>query len=151
MIGVRIGPDLRTAIVAAPSYFARCPPPQTLKDLAHHDCVNYHMKSAGAPYAWQFEEDGRDVEIRVNGSFVVNDLDMMLSAALAGMGLIYGFEDYVADHLRSGRLVRVLEDYCKPFAGYYIYYPSRRQMPPALSVFIEALRSNLRRSEPQAA
>ncbi len=144
MIGVRIGPDLRAAIVAAPSYFHRRPPPATLKDLANHDCINYHMPSAGISYAWEFEEDGRDVEVRVNGSFVINDLEMLLAAALAGTGLAYLLEDIVEEHLRSGRLVRVLDDYCKPFAGYSIYYPTRRQMPPALSVFVEALR--LRRS-----
>lgn len=151
MISVRIGPDIRAAVVAAPSYFARRPPPLTLKDLADHDCVNYYMRSAGAAYPWEFEDDGREVEVKVGGSLVLNDGEMMLSAALAGLGLVYVFEDVVAEHLSSGRLVRVLEDYCKPFAGYYIYYPSRRQMPPALVVFIEALRANLRRIEAQAA
>ena len=146
MISVRIGPDLRAAVAAAPAYFARRPPPRTLKDLAAHDCVTYYMASSGAPYAWEFEENGRDVEVKVGGSLMVNDLDMMIAAALAGSGLIYLFEDTIEEHLRSGRLVRVLEDYCKPFAGYSIYYPSRRQMPPALSVFIEALRSSSRRS-----
>lgn len=151
MISVRIGPDIRAAVVTAPSYFANRPRPLTLKDLTEHDCVNYHMRSSGAPYAWEFEEDGREVEVRVSGSLVLNDGDMMLSAALAGLGLVYLFEDIVAEHVANGRLVRVLEDYCKPFAGYYIYYPSRRQMPPALVVFIEALRANLRRIEAQAA
>ncbi|MDO9418009.1 LysR family transcriptional regulator [Pararhizobium sp.] len=151
MIGVRIGPDLRAAVVAAPSYFARRPPPQTLKDLASHDCVNYHLSSAGVSYAWEFEEHGREVEIRVDGSYVVNDLDMMVAAALAGTGLVYLFEDVIAEHVRSGRLVRVLEEYCKPFAGYYIYYSSRRQMPPALSAFIDALRSNARQPAGQEA
>lgn len=144
MVCVRIGPELRAAIVGSPSYFARRPPPETLKDLETHDCVNYHMRSAGAPYAWEFEDEGRDVEVRVNGSYVVNDVDMMLSAALSGMGLIYAFEDVVEEHLRSGRLIRVLEAYCKPFPGYFIYYPSRRQMPPALSVLIDALRQRSR-------
>lgn len=151
MICVRIGPELRAAIVGAPSYFARRPPPETLKDLETHDCVNYHMRSAGAPYAWEFEENGRDVEVRANGSFVVNDVDMMLSAALSGLGLVYAFEDVVEEHLRRGQLIRVLETYCKPFPGYYIYYPSRRQMPPALSVFIEALRQRSRSGQAQAA
>ncbi len=151
MIGVRVGPDLRAAVVAAPSYFARRPPPVNLKDLANHDCVNYHMSSAGRPYLWEFEEDGRDVEVSVNGSFVVNDLEMMISAALAGTGLVYLFEDVAREYLESGRLVRVLEPYCKPFSGYSIYYPSRRQMPPALSAFVEALRSNLRAMQDQAA
>lgn len=151
MIGVRVGPQLRAAIVAAPSYFARRPPPVTLKDLVDHDCVNYHMSSAGAPYAWEFELDGRDVDVRVSGSLVVNDLEMMLSAALSGTGLVYLFEDVVEEHLRSGRLVRVLDAFCKPFTGYSIYYPSRRQMPPALAAFIAALRSNGRQPPVQAA
>jgi DNA-binding transcriptional LysR family regulator len=149
MISVRIGPDICAAVVGAPSYFARRSPPETLKDLAGHDCINYHLSTAGVSYAWEFEEDGRDVEVRVGGRFVVNDLEMMLSAALSGSGLAYLFEDIVEEHLRSGRLVRVLEAHCKPFPGYSIYYPSRRQMPPALSVFIEALRTAARR--PQAA
>ncbi|MET0443523.1 MAG: LysR family transcriptional regulator [Pseudorhodoplanes sp.] len=151
MVGVRIGPDVRAAVVAAPSYLARRPPPLEVKDLAGHDCVNYFMRTAGAHYAWQFEEDGRDVEIKVKGSFVVNDLEMMLSAALSGAGIVYAFEDMVEEHLASGRLVRLLEDNCKPFPGYYIYYPSRRQMPPALSVFIKALRAGSRRPAVQVA
>lgn len=151
MIGVRIGPDLCGAVVAAPSYFARRPPPKTLKDLADHDCVNYFMRSAGMPYAWEFDDDGREVEVKVTGSFVVNDMEMMMGAALSGAGLVYAFEDIVAEDVAAGRLVRVLQEYCKPFPGYYIYYPSRRQMPPALSVFIEALRANLRKMQAQAA
>ena len=99
------------------------------------------MASHGAPYAWEFEEDGREIEVKVSGSFMVNDSEMMIEAALAGSGLVYVFEDFAADHIRNGRLIRVLEDYCKPFTGYSIYYPSRRQMPPALSVFVEALRA----------
>jgi DNA-binding transcriptional LysR family regulator len=151
MVGIRIGPDIRAAVVGAPSYFARHPPPKNLQDLANHDCVTYYMASSGSPYWWEFEEDGRDVEVKVSGSFMVNDSDMMIAAALAGSGLVYVFEDFAEEHLRSGRLVRVLEEYCKPFTGYSIYYPSRRQMPPALSVFVEALRSNSRRARVQAA
>ncbi|KAA0701075.1 LysR family transcriptional regulator [Neorhizobium sp. P12A] len=151
MVGIRIGPDIRAAVVGAPSYFAQHPPPKNLQDLANHDCVTYYMTSAGGPYWWEFEEDGRDVEVKVSGSFMVNDSDMMIAAALAGSGLVYVFEDFAEEHLRNGRLVRVLEDYCKPFPGYSIYYPSRRQMPPALSVFVEALRSNARRARNQAA
>jgi DNA-binding transcriptional LysR family regulator len=151
MIGVRIGPDIRAAVVGAPSYFARHPPPQTPKDLADHDCVTYYMESAGGAYAWEFEEDGRDIEVKVNGSFMINDSEMMIAAALAGSGLAYVFEDFTAEHVRSGRLISVLDDYCKPFAGYSIYYPSRRQMPPALSAFIEALRLSSKRLRVQAA
>jgi len=151
MIGIRIGPDIRAAVVGSPSYFASRPQPKTLKDLEAHDCVTYYMASAGGPYAWEFEENGRDVEVKVNGSFMVNDSEMMVAAALAGSGLVYVFEDFAEAHLRSGALVRVLEDYCKPFPGYSIYYPSRRQMPPALAVFAEALRASLRQPKVQAA
>jgi DNA-binding transcriptional LysR family regulator len=144
MIGVKVGPDVRAAVVAAPSYFERHPQPKTLKDLSSHDCVTFLMASAGSPYLWEFEEDGREVAVRVNGGLVVNDLDIMIDAALAGQGLVYLFEDVAYEHIRSGRLVRVLEDYCKPFDGYYIYYPSRRQTPPALTVFVDALRARSR-------
>jgi DNA-binding transcriptional LysR family regulator len=109
------------------------------------------MASFGGAYAWEFEEDGRDIEVKVSGSFMVNDSDMMIEAALSGSGLVYAFEDFTEQHVASGRLIRVLEDYCKPFSGYSLYYPSRRQMPPALSVFIEALRAIPKRSGYQAA
>jgi DNA-binding transcriptional LysR family regulator len=151
MISVAIGPDLCSAVVAAPSYFTGRPMPKTLKDLSDHDCINYHMSTAGAAYAWEFDEDNREVEVRVNGTFMVNDLEMMLAAVLAGTGIAYIPEDIVAEHIKNGRLVRVLEKYCKPYPGYYLYYPSRRQMPPALSVFIDVLRSRLRQTRNQAA
>lgn len=145
MISVRVGPDIRAAVVAAPSYFERHPPPKTLRDLADHDCVNYYLPSAAAPYAWEFQDDGREVEVKVSGSLMVNDAFMLMQAALAGSGLVYTFDDVTEEHVSSGRLVRVLEDYCKPFPGYSIYYPSRRQMPSALAAFIDALRSSYRR------
>jgi len=141
MVGRRIGPDIRAAVVGSPEYFARHPKPETPRDLAVHDCVTYYMSSLGSAYAWEFTEDGRDIEVKVSGSFMVNDSDMMIEAALAGSGLVYVFEDFAAEHISSGRLIRVLEDFCPPFTGYSIYYPSRRQMPPALSVFVEALRT----------
>lgn len=141
MVGRRIGPDIRAAVVGSPEYFARHPEPETPRDLAAHDCVTYYMSSLGSAYAWEFTEDGRDIEVKVSGSFMVNDSDMMIEAALAGSGLVYVFEDFAAEHISSGRLIRVLEDFCPPFTGYSIYYPSRRQMPPALSVFVEALRT----------
>jgi DNA-binding transcriptional LysR family regulator len=141
MIGLRIGPDIRAAVVGSPDYFARHPLPKTPRDLAYHDCVTYYMATMGSAYAWEFTEDDRDIEVKVAGSFMVNDSDMMVEAALSGTGLVYVFEEFATEHIESGRLIRVLEDYCPPFSGYSIYYPSRRQMPPALSVFIEALRA----------
>lgn len=151
MIGLRIGPDIRAAVVGSPDYFARYPAPKTPRELADHDCVTYYMASLAGPYAWEFEEDGRDIEVKVSGSFMVNDADMMIEAALSGSGLVYVFEDFAAEHIASGRLIRVLEDHCKPFAGYSLYYPSRRQMPPALSVFVEALRAISKKPVSQAA
>jgi DNA-binding transcriptional LysR family regulator len=151
MIGIRIGPDIRPAVVGSPAYFERHPIPTTPRDLAEHNCVNYFMVSNGTPYAWEFDDGDREVEVRVNGGLMVNDFDLMLQAALDGTGLVYAFEDMFADPLGSGRLVRVLEDYCRPFPGYYIYYPSRRQVPPALTAFIEALRTRHARNGAQAA
>ncbi len=142
MIAVRIGPDLRAAIVGAPSYFARRPVPCALQDLAGHDCINYRFTASGAVYAWEFE--GKEpINVRVSGSLVSNDMDVILAAALDGRGLAYVFEDEVAEHIAAGRLVRVLEDWCRPFPGYYLYYPSRRQIPPALAALVDALRYRL--------
>ena len=147
MIAIRVGPNLRAAVVGAPSYFKRRPAPTSLADLAGHDCINYYMASSGAPYAWEFDDKGRDVEFRVSGTLMVNDTDMMIRAAVAGLGLAYVFEDYAKQELRAGRLIKVLDAHLKPFAGYSVYYPSRRQVPPALSAFIEALRKFSRQAE----
>lgn len=151
MIAIRVGPDLRAAVVGAPSYFSRRPAPETLADIADHNCINYYMASAGTPYLWEFEDRGRDVEIRVSGSWMVNDADMMVRAAAAGIGLGYVFEDSAKEHLRDGRLIKVLGEYCKPFPGYSIYYPSRRQVPPALAAFVDALRASSRQTWETAA
>ncbi|TWA88646.1 DNA-binding transcriptional LysR family regulator [Azospirillum brasilense] len=143
MIAVRIGPDIRAAIVGAPSYFAKRPVPCAPQDLAGHDCINYRFTSSGAVYVWEFEEDGHPVNVRVTGSLVSNDMDVIMAAVLDGRGLAYIFEDEVAEHIAAGRLVRVLDDWCKPFPGYYLYYPSRRQIPPALAALVDALRYRL--------
>ncbi|MDQ2105497.1 LysR family transcriptional regulator [Azospirillum isscasi] len=143
MIAVRIGPDIRAAIVGAPSYFARRPVPCAPQDLAGHDCINYRFTASGAVYVWEFEEKGQPINVRVSGSLVSNDMDVILAAALDGRGLAYVFEDEVAEHIAAGRLVRVLDDWCKPFPGYYLYYPSRRQIPPALAALVDALRYRL--------
>lgn len=140
MIAVRIGPDLRMAAVAAPSYLAGRPIPRTPQDLADHSCINLRFTTSGGLYAWELEQDGREQRVRVEGQFVSNDPAMVMRAACAGFGLAFVPEDYVEDDIAAGRLVRVLEDWCPPFAGYHLYYPSRRQPAPAFALLIEALR-----------
>jgi DNA-binding transcriptional LysR family regulator len=140
MIAVPIGPQARAAVVATPDYFARNPPPRSPRDLDRHDCINYRLASAGGFLRWRFHENGHPLDVRVEGSLVVNDGDVLLACVLDGQGLGYLFEDHAAEHIRSGRLVRVLEDWCRPFPGFHLYYPSRHQKSAALAAFIEALR-----------
>jgi len=140
MVAVRIGPDLRMAVVGAPSYFARRPRPQTPYDLAAHDCINLRLPTLGGLYAWEFEKDGRELNVRVDGQLVFNDVPLMLKAAEAGFGLACTLEDYARRQIAEGSLVRVLEDWCPPFPGYHLYYPSRRQQTPAFALLVEALR-----------
>jgi DNA-binding transcriptional LysR family regulator len=140
MIAVRIGPDIRMAVVGAPSYFADHPRPRTPRDLAGHRCINYRLVRSGGLYAWEFEERGRRFEVRVEGSLVINNADLIREAALAGQGLAYVYEDEVTADINAGRIERTLEKWCPSFPGYYLYHPSRRQTPPALAAFIAALR-----------
>ena len=140
MIAVRIGPDLRMAVVAAPSYFAGRERPLMPQDLTGHACINLRLPTYGGVYAWEFEKDGRELKVRAEGQLVFNNLALRLSAALAGLGLAYLPEDQVQIHVADGRLVRVLEDWCEPYTGYHLYYPSRRQTSPAFAVVVEALR-----------
>ncbi len=140
MIAARIGPDLRMTAVAAPAYFARRGRPQVPQDLALHDCINLRLATLGGLYAWEFEKDGRALNIRVEGQLVFNRPGLMLEAAAAGLGIAFITDDYVARDLASERLERVLEDWCPPFAGYHLYYPSRRQQSPAFAVVLDALR-----------
>jgi len=140
MIAVRIGPDMRMAAVASPAYFAARKPPQTPRDLARHACINLRFPTLGGLYAWEFEKAGKELSVRVEGPLIVNDIELARQAALDGTGLAYLPEDYAAPWLASGELVRVLENWCPPFSGYHLYYPSRRQQSPALAVVIEALR-----------
>ena len=140
MIAVRIGPDMRMAVVGAPSYLARRKPPQTPQDLTAHDCINIRLPTYGGLYAWEFEKNGRELKVRVEGQLVFNNIALRLNAALAGFGLAYLPEDQVQAHLTDGRLVRVLADWCPPFPGYHLYYPSRRQHRPAFALLVEALR-----------
>ena len=140
MIAVRIGPDLRMAVVGAPSYLADHPAPRTPHDLTAHSCINLRLPTLGGLYAWEFEKDGHELNVRVEGRLVLNDVQMIVEAAAAGFGLACILSDHVEAHLADGRLVRVLEDWCPPFAGYHLYYPSRRQPAPAFSLLVEALR-----------
>jgi DNA-binding transcriptional LysR family regulator len=140
MIAVRIGPDLRMAVVAAPSCFAGRAKPEVPQDLTAHDCINLRLPTHGGLYAWEFGRDGRALKVRVEGQLVFNRTDLALDAALAGFGLAYLPEDQVEAHCVSGRLVRVLSDWCEPFPGYHLYYPSRRQPTPAFTALVEALR-----------
>ena len=140
MIAVRIGPELRMAAVAAPSYFAERGKPKTPQDLAHHRCINMRLATLGGVYAWEFEKGPREINVRVEGQLTVNDIAVIRRAALEGLGIAFIPEDYAQAHLDSGELIRVLADWTPPFPGYYRYYPSRRQQSPALALLVEALR-----------
>jgi DNA-binding transcriptional LysR family regulator len=140
MIAVRIGPDMRMAVVGAPSYFETHPRPKHPQDLTRHDCINLRLPTHGNVYAWEFEKNGREVKVHVEGQLVFNNLALRLNAAMAGLGLAYLPEDQVLTHIEGGRLIRVLGDWCPPFSGYHLYYPSRRQLTPAFVVVVEALR-----------
>src|SRR5579871_2558687 len=139
MIAVRVSPEQRAAIVAAPSYFASHPRPKSPRDLPAHRCINFRHGSAGV-YHWEFDKGRKSLSVAVNGPLTVDDVDVLIRAAVDGVGLAFALEEHVAPQLASGALVRVLDDWCPPFAGYFLYYPSRRQQPPALSALIEALR-----------
>jgi DNA-binding transcriptional LysR family regulator len=140
MIAVRIGPDIRMAVVGAPSHFKQRSEPKTPQDLIGHDCINLRLPTHGGLYAWEFEKGGRELKVRVEGQLVFNGTYQMLNAALAGFGLAYVPEDLAQPHLAKRRLKRVLEDWCPPYSGYHLYYPSRRQSSPAFALVVDALR-----------
>ena len=140
MIAVRIGADMRMAVVGSPSYFARRPRPKKPQDLTAHDCINLRLPTYGGLYAWEFEKGGREVKVRVEGKLVFNTIALRLNAALAGFGLAYLPEDQVRAHVAKGRLIRVLADWCPSFSGYHLYYPTRRQPTPAFALLVDALR-----------
>lgn len=140
MIALRIGPDMRMAVVGAPSYFAKRAKPKQPQDLTAHSCINLRLPTRGGVYVWEFEKRGRELNVRVEGQLVLSNLGLRLKAALAGVGLAYLPEDQVIKPVADGRLIRVLEDWCAPFAGYHLYYPSRRQQTPAFAVLVDALR-----------
>jgi len=140
MIAVRIGPDMQMAVVGAPSYFAKRSPPAKPQDLTDHNCINLRLPTRGGLYAWEFEKGTRQLKVRVDGQLIFNSTAQTGNAALAGLGLAYVPEDLVRPHLAKGRLRRVLEDWCPPFSGYHLYYPSRRQSSAAFVLLVDALR-----------
>jgi DNA-binding transcriptional LysR family regulator len=140
MIAVRIGPDMRMAVVGSPEYFLQRPRPKTPRDLTQHNCIAIRLPTYGGIFPWEFEKKGQELKVRVEGQLVFNNIAMRLDAALNGLGLAYMPEDLVLDHLKSGKLIRVLADWCPPFAGYHLYYPSRRQSSSAFALLRDALR-----------
>lgn len=140
MIAVRIGPDVRMAVVGAPSYFARYPVPRKPQDLTEQDCINVRLPTHGGLLPWDFKKGKRELNVRVEGTLIFNGFPQILNAAVNGMGLAFILEDVVQEHIADGRLMRVLEDWCSVFAGYHLYYPSRRQPSPAFSLIVDALR-----------
>jgi DNA-binding transcriptional LysR family regulator len=140
MIAVRIGPDMRMAVVGAPSYLKKHPAPEKPQDLIGHSCINLRLLTHGGLYAWEFEKAGRELKVRVDGQLTFNGTFQMLNAALAGFGLAYVPEDLAQQHITRGRLKRVLADWCPPYSGYHLYYPSRRQSSAAFTLLVDALR-----------
>ena len=140
MIAVRIGPDMRMAVVGAPSYFANRSLPKKPQDLTEHNCINLRLPTYGGLYAWEFEKGDRELKVRVEGQLVLNGTSQMLDAALAGLGLAYVPEDLAQPHIDKGLLKRLLEDWCPPYPGYHLYYPSRRHSSPAFALLVDALR-----------
>lgn len=140
MIAVRIGPDMPMVVAATPEYFESHPVPQTPHELTDHVCINLRLPTLGGLYAWEFEKDGRPLNVRVDGQFTCNEPDLLIEATLAGRGLACLPEDHLGPLVAQGRLVQVLHDWCPPFPGYHLYYPSRRQVSPAFRLMIDALR-----------
>ncbi len=140
MIAVRIGPQMRMALVGSPDYFARHPPPREPQDLADHNCITTRMPTYGGLATWGLERDGREVKVRAEGQLVFNSLTIRIQSALDGLGIAYMPEDQALSHIAEGRLVRVLEEWCPSFPGYHLYYPSRRHPSPALTLLVDVLR-----------
>ena len=140
MIALRIGPDLRMAVVGSPAYFRTHGKPKTPQELTEHNCINMRLPTHGGLYAWEFERDGRPLKVRVDGQLVFNTLRQRLDSARQGLGLAYLPEEAASSFLDRGELVRVLADWCPPFPGYHLYYPSRRHPSPAFSLLADALR-----------
>lgn len=144
MVAVRISPDLRLAVVGAPAYFATHPKPRKPHDLQDHGCIRFRLPS-GSLYRWEFEKNGEPLEVEVAGPLTLSDQQLMVQAALDGAGLAMVLENHARADLKARRLVRVLSDWCPPFPGYFLYYPSRRQVPAGLRAFIDMMRQELRK------
>lgn len=140
MIAVPIGPQLRMAAAASPAYFEAFQKPKKPSDLVKHKCINMRLQSSGGLYAWEFQRRSHQLNVRVDGQLVFNTSPNIVDAALAGLGMAFLPEEEFAPHIEEGRLIRVLEDWCAPFSGYHLYYPSRRQPSPAFSLVVKALR-----------
>lgn len=140
MIAVRIGPEVRMIVVAAPSCFEVRRPPATPRELTDHPCINLRLPTYGGFYAWEFSKDGQEMRVRVEGQLAFNGIPQIVAAALDGYGLAFVPDDVVSAHLDSRQLVQVLEDWCPPFPGYHLYYPSRNHPSPAFTLLVEALR-----------
>lgn len=140
MIAVRIGPEMRMVVAGSPAYFEKHPRPRTPHDLTQHTCINLRLPTLGGLYAWEFEKDGRPLNVRVEGQFICNDVPMIIDAAMSGLGLACLPNDHLEKFVAAGKLVKVLEDWCPPFPGYHLFYPSRRQASPAFALLVDGLR-----------
>ncbi|GGF24387.1 LysR family transcriptional regulator [Aliidongia dinghuensis] len=146
MIALRVGPELRMAVVASPDYLAQHPVPAVPQDLQAHRCINYRMVTANSIYSWEFEKDGRQLEVGLSGPLTFNEPDLMLQAAIDGLGVAYVLENEAAQHVDCGHLVRMLDDWTAPFPGFFLYYPSRHQVSPVFAAFLALLRARRGRS-----
>jgi DNA-binding transcriptional LysR family regulator len=140
MIAVRIGPDISMAVVGTPSYFKGREEPKKPRDLMEHNCINLRLPTHGSVYAWEFERGNREIKVRVEGQLTCNGTAQLLNGALAGLGLAYVPEGMVEQHIAKGRLKRVLADWCQPYSGYHLFYPSRRQSSAAFNLVVDALK-----------
>lgn len=140
MVAVRIGPDWRMSVVASPTYFAQFGKPETPYELQNHNCINMRLPTRGGIYSWEFNKQGKEIRVKVEGQLIFNNLTSRIDAALSGVGVAYVPEDSITHLVDRGELVRVLDDWCDPFTGYYLYYPSRKQHTAAFAKLIEAVR-----------
>ncbi len=140
MVAVKLSADLRMAVVGAPAYFATREKPKHPRDLQAHDCINYRQKTSGVVYRWDFSENGKDFVVAVDGRLLINDAELMISSAIDGLGLAFMIDSLVREHVAKKRLVRVLDSYCAPFPGFYLYYPSRAQLAPKLKALVDFFR-----------
>jgi DNA-binding transcriptional LysR family regulator len=140
MIAVRIAPDMPMSIVGSPSYFERCPAPEVPQDLIQHRCINLRLPTLGGLYVWPFAKGGQELKVRTEGPLVFNTIDLILDAAVEGLGLGYMPTDHVQSRVDAGQLLTVLDDWCPALPGYHLYYPSRRHPVPAFALLVNALR-----------